>query len=251
MYADLSSCDDVRLMTFLMCGWPVVLAESLDGNALSNCSWESVFALCTSLTLPNLETDWIRGASMTVLGNGLSAAKHHEDALSVKETELSMLRRLGDSESNILIAQSNLANTYQELGRLEEALLLKREVYSGHLKLNGEESERTLRAANNLADTLCRQLHFEEARSLLRKTIPAARRVLGEGHRLTLKMRMNYARALYLVTDATLDDLREAVTTLEETTRLARSVLGGAHPTTVWIEGALQGARTKLAQSKT
>ena len=62
---------------------------------------------------------------------------------------------------------------------------------------------------------------------------------------------MNYARALYLVTDATLDDLREAVTTLEETARLARRVLGGAHPTTVWIEGALQGARTKLAQSNT
>ena len=50
---------------------------------------------------------------------------------------------------------------------------------------------------------------------------------------------------------ATLDDLREAVTTLEETARLARRVLGGAHPTTVRIEGALQGARTKLAQSNT
>ena len=45
MYADLSRPDDVRLMTFLMCGWPVVRAESLDGNALSNCSWVSVFAL--------------------------------------------------------------------------------------------------------------------------------------------------------------------------------------------------------------
>jgi len=55
-----------------------------------------------------------------------------------------------------------------------------------------------------------------------------------------------------IVTDATLDDLREAVTTLEETTRLARRVLGGAHPTTVWIEGALQGSRAKLlAQGNT
>ena len=43
-------------------------------------------------------------------------------------------------------------------------------------------------------------------------------------------MRNSYAEALYKDTGATLDDLREAVTTLEETTRIARRVLGGAHP---------------------
>ena len=42
---------------------------------------------------------------MNLLGNGLSAAGHHEDALSVKEAELSMKRRLGASEDNILIVQ--------------------------------------------------------------------------------------------------------------------------------------------------
>ena len=52
-------------------------------------------------------------------------------------------------------------------------------------------------------------------------------------------MRMNYALALYLDTDATLDDIREAVTTLEETTRLARRVLGGAYPLAEWIERSL------------
>ena len=31
---------------------------------------------------------------------------------------------------------------------------------------------------------------------------------------------------------ATLDDLRDAVTTLEDTARIARRVFGGAHPTT-------------------
>ena len=34
---------------------------------------------------------------------------HHEDALSVQEAELSMLRRVGASEDNILITQGNLA----------------------------------------------------------------------------------------------------------------------------------------------
>ena len=49
-----------------------------------------------------------------------------------------------------------------------------------------------------------------------------------------------YAEALYSDTGATLDDLREAVTTLEDAKRIARRVLGGAHPDTAGIEAALK-----------
>ena len=55
-----------------------------------------------------------------------------------------------------------------------------------------------------------------------------------------------YARALYKDDGATLDDVREAVTTLEDTERIARRVLGGAHPLTVGIENSLQNARAAL-----
>ena len=48
-----------------------------------------------------------------------------------------------------------------------------------------------------------------------------------------------------------LDDLREAVTTLEETERIARRVLGGAHPTTVEIGDDLRKARAKLRARET
>ena len=141
------------------------------------------------------------------------------------EAELSMLRRLGGSEENILVAQNNLANTYEKLGRVEEALRMRQEVYSGRLKLNGEEHEMTLKEANNYASTLVSLERFEEAKSVLRKTMPVARRVLGESNDLTLKMRWNYAKALYKDPGATLDDLREAVTTLEDagTDRAARA----------------------------
>ena len=61
-----------------------------------------------------------------------------------------------------------------------------------------------------------------------------------------LKMRSAYAQALYKIDDATLDDLREAVTTLEDTERIARRVLGGAHPVTGQIEEVLQEARAAL-----
>ena len=45
---------------------------------------------------------------------------------------------------------------------------------------------------------------------------------------------------------ATLSDLREAVTTLEETVPIVRRVLGGAHPTTRDRELDLQDARAAL-----
>ena len=80
----------------------------------------------------------------------------------------------------------------------------------------------------------------------MRKTMPVARRVLGEEHRLALKTRWNYAGALYEDPAATRDDLREAVTTLEETARTTRRVIGGVHPLTVAIETALREARAAL-----
>ena len=47
--------------------------------------------------------------------------------------------------------------------------------------------------------------------------------------------------------DATIDDLREALTTLEDAGRTARRVLGGAHPITAGIERDLQMARAGLS----
>ena len=55
-----------------------------------------------------------------------------------------------------------------------------------------------------------------------------------------------YAEALYADANATLGDLREAVTTFEDLARIARRTLGGAHPLTAQIEQSLQYAREDL-----
>ena len=188
---------------------------------------------------------------MNHLGSGLSDADHHEDALSVQEAELATVRRLGIPVEQMLVVQANLAITYEELGRLEEALSMRREVYSGFLKLHGKEDERTLQTANNYATSLRGLQRFKEAKALIRKQMPVARRVLGEGHRVTLKTRWNYAMALYEDEGATLDDLREAVTTLEDAGRRARRVLGGAQPVTAGIERELLEARAVLRARET
>jgi hypothetical protein len=50
---------------------------------------------------------------------------------------------------------------------------------------------------------------------------------------------------------ATLDDLREAVTTGEDMARIARRLLGGAHPTTTGIEYSLEKSRAALHARET
>ena len=85
----------------------------------------------------------------------------------------------------------------------------------------------------------------------MRKTMPVAQRVLGESHQLTLRMRGVYAASLCNDPASTLDDLREAVSTLEDTERTARRVLGGANPLTTWIEEALRNARAALRARET
>ena len=196
------------------------------------------------------ETDRARHMAMGLLGSGLHVARYFEDSLSVREADLSLQRRLGASEYELLVVQGNLAGTYHELGRFEEANRMLRDVYSGFLKLHGEEHRETLLTASNYVDSLRTLSRFGEAKSLLRKTLPVARRVLGEDNDGTLMMRLNYAQSLCQDDDATLDDIREAVAICEDVDRRARRVLGIAHPLAKDASGSLERARYDLANFK-
>ena len=110
----------------------------------------------------------------------------------------------------------------------------------------GEENVETLQAAINYMTSLMNLDRFEEVKSLMHKSIPIARRVLGESDEVTLKMRWICGQSLYRDNGATLDDLREAVTTLVDAERIARRVLGGGQPTTRGIQLALRNARAVL-----
>ena len=64
-------------------------------------------------------------------------------------------------------------------------------------------------------------------------------------------MRWNYGETLYKDPASTLDDLREAVTTLEETGQMRRRVFGGAHPLSTIMEDSLREARATLRTRET
>ena len=192
------------------------------------------------------ETDEARQLAMSQVGNGLYEAGHFEDALSVREAELSTLRRYQTSEVNFLSVQSNVAQTYIKLGKLNDACRLLRCVYSGHLKLQGEEHPKTLLAANNYATSLRDLGRFEDAKSVMRNMTPVAQRVLGGGDEITLRMRVNYAQMVCNDANSTLKDLNMAVDTLEEIGPTVRRVFGISHPFTAIVEQTLQYARAGL-----
>ena len=68
---------------------------------------------------------------------------------------------------------------------------------------------------------------------------------------LAIRARATYAEALYKDPAATLGDLSEAVTTLEEIGPIARRVLGGSHPLTALFEDALRRSRAALRARET
>ena len=145
------------------------------------------------------------------------------------------------------MSQSNLATAYEDIGRLEDGIRIRQDVYSRRLELYGEAHVETITAAFNYSSMLIQVNRFEEAKSLLRKMTPVARRVLGNNNALTLRMRWIYAQSLCRADGATLDDVREAVTTLEDAGRIARRVFGGTHPLASAIERGLRSARDRLA----
>ena len=231
---------DERWKRWYMCGLCEQDYHGVVSCALGWACWK------TYVGLP--ERNFARRAAIDLLGTGLHFSNHLEDALSVREAQMSMLRRLGESGNNILAAQGNLASSYRALGRYEQALSIRQDVYSETLKLNGEESIETLAEANNYASELSKLEHYDEAKSLMRKTMPVARRILGKSHELMLKIQWTYAKALYYPEycrndSATLAELREAVETLQETERTARRVLGNLHPLVTAIVRSLRDAR--------
>ena len=190
---------------------------------------------------------------MTELGNGLDAANHYEDALSVMEAEMSMLRRVGASEIDLLVAQNNLGCTYQRLGRLEDALQMKRDVYSGHSRHRdlGPLHQNTLKAALNLSTALVNAGDYAEARAFTRDQTELARRALGADHPVTLDFQWGYSRAFTLDKGVSAEQLGEVATALEKTLEVSQRVRGREHPQTCNIRNELTIAKTKEAIART
>ena len=149
-----------------------------------------------------------------------------------------------------LATRSNLALSYYHLGRIEEALRLQREVYTGWqiLSLSSQLREAVgdclTISVGNLTEILIAAREFEEAQSLAREKLPEIIDRHGPDDILTLEVRTWYARALFRAGDAAEDDVSEAEEVLEDVWRRSRRVLGDSHPDTERAREFLEEVRS-------
>jgi len=164
---------------------------------------------CWKTYLGRPETDKYRFAALGTLGNALRfGAGRSEEALPVLEATLALSRRgyWSHKEQRILIVQGNIASTLFDLGRYEEALVLKREIYSRLVATLGVSHQRTLLNGNNLANSLLSLELWVDGIALLRDLLPAARQLLGSNSNIALLISKNIALALDQSPEGTRDD---------------------------------------------
>jgi len=156
------------------------------------------------------ETTLARINSMARLGVALSQSGRRAEALPVLEAKLALNRRYWSHDvQNILDAQSNVSTCLAELGRHNEALVLKREVYARRVATVGVSDKRTLLDGLNLSQHFLRPGLWAEGITLLRDhLLPTARRSLGSDDDITLCLNTNLAAAFSNNPECTRGDLR-------------------------------------------
>ena len=170
------------------------------------------------------ETDLARRTAMQNLASGLGV----EDKVRILEAQIATETRLGAPELNILIAKNNIANCYDRLGRREDVLQLRREVYARSVAI-GSPDALSFSYALSLSMALVEANYSAEAKHFLCEQLPKARRALGAEDQAFIKLRRTYARCLCDADGATRDDVVEATTILEELSRMTRRLFGPSH----------------------
>jgi len=169
------------------------------------------------------ESDNIRCFALELLGCsirqsgqvlGTAEALHLEkgtEALPVLEAALALRRRYYcHAEDCILGAQNGLANCFDCLERHDEALVLRREIYTRRVATLGVShyDYDTITSGRNLSLSLVKLKRWDEAKSFARKLLPVAQQSLGADDDASLALNMLLAGALWGNPECTRGDLR-------------------------------------------
>jgi hypothetical protein len=190
--------------------------------------------------------------AMHILSTGLGDANRHEEALHVQGADMANRRRLPSREvaSELQIMNAS-ASSLDSLGRHEEALKIYRFLYSTRVKHFGDD-ESLFVTLKSFSDSLCQCAEegtphlWAENLALLREKVGTgvAQRVLGPHHPVLLQLRSALAYAIFTEPSTSRDDRRAQLSVVEDIARVARQVLGAAHPLTKnfennvgWVRG--------------
>ena len=163
------------------------------------------------------------------IGGFLNSTGHWTEEFAIRKFCLNELTKLcGEEHLDTIKAMSKLANSFGRLGKLNEAVSMKREVVEKRRRILGEEHPSTIRAMGNLANSLRGQIKLDEATSMKREMLEKMRSILGEEHPDTITAIDNLA--------VTLQDqgkLDESASMRREVLGKRRRILGEEHPDTI------------------
>ncbi|WP_331723212.1 TIR-like protein FxsC (plasmid) [Streptomyces sp. NBC_00111] len=147
------------------------------------------------------------------------------------------VRLLGERDPGTLVARANLAASYHQTGRVEEAMTMRERVLSDSEEVLGERDPDTLNARANLAASYNRAGRVEEATAMRERVLADSEELFGERHPDTLYARASLAASYYAA-----GRVEEAI--VIETRVLAdrEELFGERHPDTL-------SARASLAAS--
>jgi serine/threonine protein kinase len=138
-------------------------------------------------------------------------------------------KALGADHDSTLTVRTNLSETLQRLGKLDEALSLQRDAMQQRLKANGGVNHDTsIKELNNYASLLNQAERFDEARQYAQQALDAATALHGHEHLTVAASKGNVAGAL--------DGLKrhsEAESLYRQVIAFYEAQLGPDHPRTL------------------
>ena len=156
-------------------------------------------------------------------------------ALALAESVALAADTLGPDHPHALGSRNNLANAYQDVGRLEEAITLHKQTLDARTHILGPNHPDTLDSRHNLAVAYRDAGRLDQAIELHQQTLKDTEGLLGPNHPDTLTSRNNLAVAYR---DA--GRLDQAIELHEQTLDDRTHILGPNHPDTL-------GSRNNLA----
>ena len=158
-------------------------------------------------------------------------------ALTITESVTQAYDTLGADHPETLTSRNNLANAYQDAGRLNEAIALYEQALTDSTHILGPNHLYTLAAQSNLASAYRDSGRLDKAIELLQQSLTDRTRILGLEHPDTLLSRSNLAGA-YLESGR----LDKAIELLEQTLTDSTRILGPSHPKTLISRNNLANA---------
>ena len=158
-------------------------------------------------------------------------------ALTITESVTQAYDTLGADHPDTLTSRNNLANAYQDAGKLEEAITLYEQNLKDFEDLLGPDHPETLTSRNNLANAYREAGRLNEAITLDQQTLTDSTRILGPNHPDTLLSRNNLAS-----TYREAGRLNEAIALYEQALTDSTHILGSNHLYTLAAQSNLANA---------